>query len=257
MIKIHYIFTKIYVLSKYIIKSLQNHKNALVKILTLFTKYAIIKTVMNMNERKVPKATLQRYPIYLKALRRMQKYGQTRVMSKELSEQVNIEPTTIRRDFSLLGNLGKQGYGYDVEALIEIFNQQLGVDFDEKIILLGAGNLGRALMKYNKWDHVVGEITCAFDVNQDRQGVRFGIPVYDMEELEEKIPEGCRVAILAIGDNVQKTVDRLIACGIIGIIDFTHKSIKVPKHVTVKTVDVVASIQEMVFEINNMEKNQK
>ena len=90
--------------------------------------------VIKMSERKVPKATLQRYPIYLKALRRMQKYGQTKVMSKELSEQVNIEPTTIRRDFSLLGNLGKQGYGYDVEALIEIFNQQLGVDFDEKII---------------------------------------------------------------------------------------------------------------------------
>ena len=216
-----------------------------------------MRMVIKMSERKVPKATLQRYPIYLKALRRMQKYGKTRVMSKELSEQVNIEPTTIRRDFSLLGNLGKQGYGYDVDTLIDIFNQELGVDFDEKIILVGAGNLGRALMKYNKWDHVVGEITCAFDVNPDRQGVRFGIPVYDLSELEEKIPEGCRVAILAIGDNVQKTVDKLVECGIIGIIDFTHKSIKAPKGVSIKTVDVVASIQEMVFEINNMEKNKK
>lgn len=210
-----------------------------------------------MGERKVPKATLQRYPIYLKALRRMKKYGKTKVMSKELSEQVNIEPTTIRRDFSLLGNLGKQGYGYDVDTLIDIFNQELGVDFDEKIILVGAGNLGRALMKYNKWDHVVGEIACAFDVNPDRLGVRFGVPVYDIEDIEEKIPEGCRVAILAIGENVQKTVDRLIACGIVGIVDFTHKSIKVPKNVSVKTVDVVASVQEMVFEINNMEKNKK
>lgn len=212
---------------------------------------------MFMGERKVPKATLQRYPIYLKALRRMKKYGKTKVMSKELSEQVNIEPTTIRRDFSLLGNLGKQGYGYDVDTLIDIFNQELGVDFDEKIILVGAGNLGRALMKYNKWDHVVGEITCAFDVNPDRLGVRFGVPVYDIEDMEEKMPEGCRVAILAIGENVQKTVDRLIACGIVGIVDFTHKSIKVPKNVSVKTVDVVASVQEMVFEINNMEKNKK
>ena len=210
-----------------------------------------------MENKSVPKATLQRYPIYLKALRQLKSLGIERVMSSELSDYVQIKSTTIRRDLSFLGTLGKQGFGYEVDDLIEIFNEKLGVDFDEKIILLGAGNLGRALMKYNKWDHVVGEITCAFDVNQDRQGVRFGIPVYDMEELEEKIPEGCRVAILAIGDNVQKTVDRLIACGIIGIIDFTHKSIKVPKHVTVKTVDVVASIQEMVFEINNMEKNQK
>ncbi len=202
----------------------------------------------------MPKATLQRYPVYLKALRRMKKYGKTRVMSKELSESVNIESATIRRDFSLLGNLGKQGYGYDIDALIDRFNQALGIDFDEKIILVGAGNLGRALMKYNKWDHVVGELACAFDINPDRQGVRFHIPVYDMNELEERIPEGCRIAILAISDNVQATVDRLIQCGIVGIVDFTHKHVKVPEGVIVKVVDVVASIQELVFETNAMNK---
>lgn len=207
-----------------------------------------------MSERKVPKATLQRYPVYLKALRRMRKYGKTRVMSKELSESVNIESATIRRDFSLLGNLGKQGYGYDIDSLIDRFNQELGVDFDEKIILVGAGNLGRALMKYNKWDHVVGEIACAFDKDPDRQGVRFHIPVYDMDELEEKIPEGCRIAILAISDNVQSTVDKLVENGIIGIVDFTHKHIKVPEGVSIKVVDVVASIQELVFETNAMKK---
>lgn len=207
-----------------------------------------------MSERKVPKATLQRYPVYLKALRRMRKYGKTRVMSKELSESVNIESATIRRDFSLLGNLGKQGYGYDIDSLIDRFNQELGVDFDEKIILVGAGNLGRALMKYNKWDHVVGEIACAFDKDPDRQGVRFHIPVYDMDELEEKIPEGCRIAILAISENVQSTVDKLVENGIIGIVDFTHKHIKVPEGVSIKVVDVVASIQELVFETNAMKK---
>lgn len=207
-----------------------------------------------MSERKVPKATLQRYPVYLKALRRMRKYGKTRVMSKELSESVNIESATIRRDFSLLGNLGKQGYGYDIDSLIDRFNQELGVDFDEKIILVGAGNLGRALMKYNKWDHVVGEIACAFDKDPDRQGVRFHIPVYDMDELEEKIPEGCRIAILAISENVQSTVDKLVKNGIIGIVDFTHKHIKVPEGVSIKVVDVVASIQELVFETNAMKK---
>ena len=116
-----------------------------------------------MTEKNVPKATLQRYPVYLKALRKLKSSGVERIMSKELASVVNIEPTTIRRDFSFLGNLGKQGYGYDVNRLIEIFNQQLGMDFDEKIILVGAGNMGRALMKYNKWDYVVGEIACAFD----------------------------------------------------------------------------------------------
>ena len=110
--------------------------------------------VMRMTQKSVPKATLQRYPVYLKALRKLKRGGTQRIMSKELASVVNIEPTTIRRDFSFLGNLGKQGYGYDVNLLIDIFNQQLGMDFDEKIILVGAGNMGRALMKYNRWDYV-------------------------------------------------------------------------------------------------------
>ena len=213
---------------------------------------AILDRVIKMADKNVPRATLQRYPIYLKALRKLSNHGVERIMSKELATVVNIEPTTIRRDFSFLGNLGKQGYGYSVKNLIEIFNQQLGMEFDEKIILVGAGNMGRALMKYNKWDHVVGEITCAFDINPDRQGVRFGIPVYDINQMEQKIPEGCRIAILAFSDNIQQTVDRLIACGIVGFVDFTHEHIQVPKGVVIKSVDVVSSIQELVFETNNL-----
>ena len=82
-----------------------------------------------MQNRNVPKATLQRYPVYLKALRKLQKNGVERIMSKELSSFVDIEPTTIRRDFSFLGNLGKQGYGYDVDKLIERFNRTFRTDF--------------------------------------------------------------------------------------------------------------------------------
>lgn len=215
-----------------------------------------MKEVMKMANKNVPKATLQRYPVYLKALRKLSNSGIERIMSKELSNVVSIEPTTIRRDFSFLGNLGKQGYGYDVNKLIEIFNQELGLEFDEKIILVGAGNMGRALMKYNKWNHVVGEISCAFDISPDRQGVRFGIPVYDLKELEEKIPEGCRIAILTASIEIQQTVNRLVAAGIVGIVDFTHEHIQVPKGVAIKTVDVVSSIQELVFETNSFtEKN--
>jgi hypothetical protein len=128
-----------------------------------------LKPVMNMenNERKVPRATLQRYPVYLKALRKLKQDGVDRIMSRQLADYVGIESTTIRRDFSFLGNLGKQGYGYNVDSLIQIFSDQLGVSFDEKIILIGAGNLGRALLNYNHWNHVVGEIVCAFDLKPE------------------------------------------------------------------------------------------
>ena len=205
-----------------------------------------------MRTNHVPKATLQRYPVYLKALRRLQKNGIKRIMSRELSSFVDIEPTTIRRDFSFLGNLGKQGYGYDVDRLIDIFNQQLGVDFDEKLILVGAGNLGRALLNYNKWDHVVGEVACAFDVGPEKQGSQFGVNVWSMDDLEEKMPKGCRIAILTISHDVQATVDRLVKAGITGIVDFTHQHFKVPRGVVIKSIDVVSSIQELVFITNSM-----
>ena len=117
-----------------------------------------------MQETRVPKATLERFPVYLKALRKLKNDGQTTVMSSRLAEHVNILATTIRRDFSFLGRLGKQGSGYNIEFLIETFNNVLGVNFDEKIVMIGVGNLGKALFNYNRWDYVVGEIVCGFDL---------------------------------------------------------------------------------------------
>ena len=129
----------------------------------------------------VPKATMQRYPIYLKALRKLQSQGQTRVLSSELSELVSISSTTIRRDLSFIGCLGKQGYGYEIDRLVKVFNEKLGTGFDEKIILIGVGNLGQALLNYNRWDYVVGEITMAFDIKPETLGEKKGIPVYHID----------------------------------------------------------------------------
>lgn len=140
-----------------------------------------------------------------------------------------------------------------MDTLIDIFNSQLGGDFDEKIILVGAGNLGRALLNYNKWDYVVGEITCAFDNDPEKVGNLFGVEVYHMDTLEENMPKGCRIAILTVSTDVQNTVDRLIRNGITGIVDFTHQHFQVPRGVVVKAVDVVSSIQELVFTTNSMD----
>ena len=210
--------------------------------------------MIEMTKHKdVPKATLQRYPIYLKALRKLRHVGPERIMSKELAEYVNIEPTTIRRDFSFLGKLGKQGYGYEVTKLIEIFEEELGMGFNEQIILVGCGNLGKALLHYNNWNHVVGEIVCVFDKYPETvKGVE--LPVYGMDQLKEKIPQGCRIAILCVSHQAQETVDELIENGIRGIVDFTGKHFTVPNGVFVKSIDVVSSIQELVFETNAMER---
>lgn len=204
--------------------------------------------------KKTPNATLRRYPIYLKALRKIRSEDKDKIMSSELSTYVNIKPTTIRRDFSLIGCLGKQGYGYNVDELIGIFSDELGVNYDEKIVLVGAGNLGRALLNYNNWDDVVGEIVCAFDKRPELCKNQIKIPVYDIKDVKEKLPEGCRIAILCISEDIQNTIDTLAEAGIKGIVDFTHVHYNAPKDVIIRSVDVVSMIQELVFETNTENK---
>lgn len=199
----------------------------------------------------MPRATIQRYPIYLKALRRLQSEQVSKIMSSELADIVGIAPTTIRRDFSLIGSLGKQGYGYDVDSLVEIFSNELGVNYNEKIILIGCGNLGRALLNYNKWANVVGEIVCAFDQKPDVLQ-QVAIPVYDIKDIKENLPQGCRIAILCITNNIQSTVDQLVDLGIKGFVNFTQEHFSTPSSVTVKNVDVVSSIQEIVLSVNSL-----
>ena len=203
--------------------------------------------------KKISKATLQRYPVYLKALKKAKSDGLDKIMSSDLAHYVDIKSTTIRRDFSLIGTFGKQGYGYDVDKLIEIFSKQLGGDYNEKIILIGCGNFGKTLLNYNRWDDVVGKIDCAFDLYPEKVK-DVNVPVYNIKDLEKKLPEGCRIAILAISSDVQGTVDKLAKAGIKGIVDMTHQHFNVPSGVTVKYVDIVSMIQELVFSTNMLNR---
>lgn len=206
----------------------------------------------NRVKYKVPKATMKRYPVYLKALRKLYSQGVTRILSKDLAVYTDIQATTIRRDFSFIGSLGKQGYGYDVEHVIHIFDDLLGVNYDEKIIMVGVGNLGRALLNYNRWDLTVGDIACGFDVDPAVVGQTIsGIQVHHIDELKEKMPLNCRVAIVTVTKDIQETVDYLTECGIKGIVDFSHEHIRVKKGIILKQVDIVSAIQELVFQANN------
>lgn len=199
--------------------------------------------------KKISKATLQRYPVYLKALRKIKEEGVDKIMSSELANHVNVRPTTIRRDFSLIGTLGKQGYGYDVDKLINIFINELGGSYNEKMVLLGCGNLGKAILNYNHWNDVAGEIVCAFDKAPDKVG-KISVPLYDVKDLKEKMPKDCKIAILTISSDIQETVDALAEVGIKGIVDMTHQHFKTPNGVIVKDVDIVSTIQELVFQTN-------
>jgi AT-rich DNA-binding protein len=201
---------------------------------------------------KISKATMSRYPVYLKALRKMQNQGKDIFLSSELYEATGIQDTTIRRDFTYLAkeeSLGQRGKGYDIKKMINIFSHALGLGLEEPIIIIGVGNLGSAILKYNRWHYTVGKIVCGFDSNPNKEGEFYGVKIYNTEELETQFPKGCKIAILAISKNIQTTVDRLVELGVRGIVDFTHEHFTVPNYVDVKSVDVVVAIQELAIEM--------
>ena len=205
---------------------------------------------------EISKATLKRYPVYLKALRKLSQNGVKRIRSTELSEYVDVKATTIRHDFSMIGQLGKQGYGYDIDELIRIFADALGEDYDEGMILIGVGRLGKAILNYNNWNHVAGEIVCAFDLKPEKrnQEQQVNVPVYHISQLKEKFPKGCEIAILCIPSGAQEIVNELHELGVKGIVNFTREHFVLPEGMIKSDVDVVSTIEELVFEINSLNK---
>ncbi|WP_249029914.1 redox-sensing transcriptional repressor Rex [Tannockella kyphosi] len=205
-------------------------------------------------DKKISKATMSRFPIYLKALRKMQHEGKEVCLSSELFDATGIQDTTVRRDFTYLSktdNFGQRGRGYDVKHLIDGLSEVLGLGLDEEIILIGIGNLGSAILKYNRWQYTVGKIVCGYDKDKNKEGERFGVKLFSIDDLEATFPSDCKIAILAISENVQETVDRLMDLGIKGIVDFTHSHFTVRPGVDVQAVDVVVAIQELVIKMNS------
>jgi redox-sensing transcriptional repressor len=205
---------------------------------------------------EISKATLKRYPVYLKALRKLSQNGVKRIRSTELSEYVDVKATTIRHDFSLIGQLGKQGYGYDIDELIKVFAGALGEDYDEEMILIGVGRLGKAILNYNNWNHVAGEIVCAFDLKPEvrNREDKVNVPVYHISQLKEKFPQGCEIAILCIPSGAQEIVNELHELGVKGIVNFTREHFVLPEGMIKSDVDVVSTIEELVFEVNSLNK---
>ncbi|MCD7894704.1 MAG: redox-sensing transcriptional repressor Rex [Erysipelotrichaceae bacterium] len=212
---------------------------------------------MEKKNQKISNATMNRFPVYLKALRNMQHEGKEIFLSSELAEVTGILDTTIRRDFGFLTDketLGRRGVGYDTKEIINVLSNVLGLNLDEPIVLIGIGNLGSAILKYNRWQYTVGQIVCGYDQDVNKVGEQFGVKLIHIDDLEKTFPKGCKIAILAISENVQPTVDRLMALGVKGIVDFTHTHFTVNKDVVVQTVDVVVAIQELVLKMNAQEE---
>lgn len=206
--------------------------------------------------KKIPVATMNRYPHYLRVLKSMQSKGVTRLMSTDIAVAMELEATTVRRDFSYLGHLGRQGYGYNLEDLIKSFDKELGDGVGENVVLVGMGNMGRALSKYNTFEYRVGRIVCAFEEDDSKVDENAKLPIYHIRDIKEKFPHGVNIAILAIpGDRAQQVADILVNLGVSAFINFSDGEIVTKRGVIVQQIDLVSMIQDVIYKFKVKQQN--
>lgn len=209
-----------------------------------------------MEQPKIPQATAKRLPLYYRFIKNLSLSGKQRVSSAELSEAVKVDSATIRRDFSYFGALGKKGYGYNVNYLLSFFSQTLDQDDVIGVILIGVGNLGTAFLNYNFTKNNNTRIEMAFDVDAGKIGSTIAdIPVYHLDELEERLTDDIKVAILTVPSHVAQSVtDRLAKTAIEGILNFTPARIDVPEHIRIHHIDLAVELQTLVYFLKHYPK---
>ena len=201
-----------------------------------------------MTQEKIPQATAKRLPLYYRFLNNLSHQGKNRVSSKELSEAVKIDSATIRRDFSYFGALGKKGYGYRVDHLLDFFRKTLDHDEVTEVALIGVGNLGTAFLHYNFMKNNNTKIVKAFDANPEKVGSSIGgVPIHHIDDMEKQLSD-ITVAILTIpASEAEKVTDRLVKNGVNGILNFTPARITVPEHIRVHHIDLAVELQALVY----------
>ncbi|HGZ9329042.1 TPA: redox-sensing transcriptional repressor Rex [Staphylococcus aureus] len=205
---------------------------------------------------KIPRATLKRLPLYYRFVSSLKSKGIDRVNSKAISDALQIDSATIRRDFSYFGELGKKGYGYNIDSLLDFFKSELSESDMIKIAIVGVGNLGKALLTYNFSIHDDMTITEAFDVKEDVIGQKIGNVIVKDNDNDELITtlkkEEIDVVILTTPERVaQKVADELVQAGVKGILNFTPGRINTPSDVQVHQIDLGIELQSLLFFMKN------
>lgn len=200
------------------------------------------------NKRVVPGATVGRLPAYLQALTELSEAGSRRVASEELASVTGVRSAQLRKDLSYLGTYGVRGVGYDVSQLIDEITAELGLTQDWPVIIVGMGNMGRALAAYGGFGQRGFRIVALADDDPSIVGDSVqGLPVC---RLADSLAANERLAIGVIttpADQAQQIADRLVEHGVHSILNFAAIALRVPSTVDVRRVDLSTELQILAF----------
>ena len=210
-----------------------------------------------MEEKEISQAVIGRLPRYFRYLGELRDEGVERISSQELSELMKVTASQIRQDFNNFGGFGQQGYGYNVDYLYKEIGKILGLDRTHNFVIVGAGNLGRALGNYMNFERRGFIFRGMFDQNKELVGKEVrGIKVMPMEDLEQFVKENdIDIAVLTIPKtSAVEVADKLVSNGIRAIWNFAHVDLNVPDGIQVENVHLSDSLMKLSYNINRYMK---
>jgi redox-sensing transcriptional repressor len=216
----------------------------------------------------IPHPAVRRLSLYLRQLESFKRKDRRTVSSKQLGESLNLTDAQVRKDLAYFGQFGHPGVGYRVEDLINQVRRILGTDKTWDVLLVGAGNLGRALMAYNGFDAKGFRLVAVFDADPAKIGKRQGpfpgrpdsdgsdnqrfFVIQPMSELKSTAQkQAIRLAILAVpADSAQEVADQCVEAGIRGLLNFAPVSLRFPPPIAVNAVDLAVQLEQLSFQVN-------
>ena len=203
-----------------------------------------------MNPLEIPEIVIERLPLYLRALSLMASEGQAVTSSQELADRLEISSTQIRKDLSYFGEFGKQGTGYDVLYLRDQLSEILQVNRPWDVALVGAGDLGRAILRYAGFERHGFSVAAVFDKDPQKIGRRIGkVTILDIASLNDAIHKrGIRIGIIAVPPaEAQEVVDALVGAGVRAILTYAPVALRLPPHVRARHLDPIIGLQSMTY----------
>jgi redox-sensing transcriptional repressor len=204
-------------------------------------------------QEPVPAPAVRRLSLYLRELEGTLRQSQGTISSKQLGESLGLTDAQVRKDLAYFGQFGHPGIGYRVDELVARIRCILGTDRTWHALLVGAGNLGNALVSYRGFAKKGFEIVAVFDNDPRKVGQHVGeMEVLPTSKLREVIAErDIQLAMLAVPAEVAQAVtDQLLAAGIKGILNFAPASLTVPERVPMASVDLAVHLEQLAFRIS-------
>lgn len=207
----------------------------------------------NVRPESIPNPAVRRLSLYLRQLEAFRRKERRTISSKQLGESLGLTDAQVRKDLAYFGQFGHPGIGYRVDDLIQQLKRILGTDKTWNVLLVGAGNIGKALSSYKGFNSKGFKLVAVFDNDAAKVGKKLGpFTIQPFSELEKTVEtHSIRLAILAVpADAAQDVADKVIDAGVRGVLNFAPCSLTVPPDVAMNNVDVAVALEQLSFQVN-------